>query len=133
MFEYSVQARNPAGYLSLAFATLFAGLAVAGWLPPVMAPLAIVVMLVLAARLALNPRSGFRISAQRIEVFRPGYARIIPIEQVDAILISARGRGSTLAVLRLLNGVCMELPSAERICGQGLAAALRDRGLRVLI
>jgi hypothetical protein len=133
MFEFRVQARNPAGYLFLAFATLCAGLAMAGRLPHVVAPLALVVMAALALRLVLNPASGFRICSSRIEIFRPGFVRVIPIGQVDSILITGLGRGSTLARLRLMNGSCHELPAVERLGGKLLAAALRERGLRVLI
>jgi hypothetical protein len=130
-FEYRAQARNPVGYL--AFGLGFA-LAVSDWaLHFSTATWALTALYVLAmfVRLSLNPRTGFRVDARMIEVFGPGFHRMIPLANVESVRISQGGRGISCDLF-LSCGEELSVPSQMRIGPTALANAFRARGIVVI-
>ncbi len=130
-FEYRAQARNPVGYLAFAIglAVVFGG----RWLEISTATsvLGIIVVLTLTIRLSLNPRSGFRIDTRMVEVFGPGFHRMIPLAKVESVRIS-QGYKGLCCDFSLSNGEAISVPPPIRIGPAALSDALRLRGIAVI-
>lgn len=130
-FEYRVQARTPAAY-----AGLFLWLAIfAAFWQRGLAFAAVSIMAVFIApllwRIAVNPRSGFRINRDRLEVFTPGHYRIVPLPRVDCVQINGDG-GRTSCDITLTDGEGLALPGGNRFCPTALAREFRSRGIAVV-
>jgi hypothetical protein len=130
-FEYRAQARNPVGYLAfgLGFALVVSDWSLhrsmTTWAPTILCVLALFV------RLSINPRSGFRVDARMIEVFGPGFHRMIPLANVESVRISQGVKG-LCCDLSLASGEGLTIPSLVRICPTALADAFRVRGIAVI-
>jgi hypothetical protein len=130
-FEYRVQARNPLSYAGFAFwVTSSAGLWQHGLRFAAATVLAVFVLPALW-RLAVNPRSGFRIDRDRLEVFTPGYYRIIPLPRVDCVRITGDG-DRTSCDITLTDGEGLVLPGGSLFCPTILAREFRSRGIAVV-
>lgn len=133
MFEYREQARNAFTFtlLGCAAAILVAALFLQGSVL-LIAAIAFGIAC-LGVRLALNPSRGFRMSGRTLELFQPGMYRILPLKQVDSVMISGRRAGETLCFIRMADGSELPVPATERLAPRELAAGFSAGGLRVLI
>lgn len=133
VFEYRVQARNPAMYVF--FATAIAvtrfGMAHPGY--KLIGIIGAAGLATVLWRLMLNPKSGFRLTDRMIEVFAPAWHRIVPLKQVESVLISGAERGQTQCLLRLKDGTDLPVPATSWFHANHLAQEFQAKGLRVLV
>jgi len=128
-FEYHVQTRSPAAYLSLG-AGLFAfymGLRSDASVLTLLAVTACLGFIVL--RLAVNPKRGFRFQSDRVEIFAPGLFRAIPVHEIACLRAEAVGHDHCRWVIVLRDGTTLPLPGAERVPAQRIAAGFAQRGI----
>jgi hypothetical protein len=130
-FEYRAEARNPINY-----AAFGGGIAVAlaAWIGNVHVLTGVIVVAYLAPmalRLVLNPRRGFRMDADRLEIFAPGQHRVIPLPRIDRVRIAA-ARSGTSCDLTLTSGEALFLPGGHKFCPVVLAQEFRARGVAVI-
>lgn len=131
-FEYSVQARNPGTYLLYALSGLMVGMA---WIvnAPVIAWIPVLGFAgMILWRIATNPKTGFRLSDDRIEIFRPGELRQVPLDQIDSVVLGLGVSGTYRCLLHLQDGRSLPLPCAARLDLPGLRQQFALRGVRVL-
>jgi len=133
VFEYRVQARNPVMYLLLgaAIALTRYGLVHPGY--RLIGCLGAAACAAILWRLVVNPKSGFRLTGKMIEVFGPAWHRIVPLRQVETVLISGAERGQTQCLLRLTDGSDLPVPATGWFRAETLAEEFQARGLRVLV
>jgi hypothetical protein len=130
-FEYRAEARNLLNY------AVFGGgiaAAVAAWIgnvPVLTGVIAVAYLMPMAVRLALNPRRGFRMDADRLDIYAPGEHRVIALPRIDLVRIAA-ARSGTSCDLTLTSGEALLLPGGHRFSPADLAREFRARGVAVI-
>lgn len=132
-FEYYVQARNPGTYLLYALSALLVGAAwilhapLLSWVP-VLAFAGLILW-----RIATNPKTGFRLLDDRIEIFRPGEHRLFALDQIDSVALGSGLAGPNRCLIHLQDGRSLPLPCAARLDLQSMRRQFALRGIRVLV
>lgn len=132
-FEYRVQARNPGTYLAFGACGL---LACAAWTLEAPAIAWVPVLALLSAilwRLAVNPRTGFRLTEDRLEIFAPGEFRVVPLAHIDSVALTRDDKGAPGCMILTRDGRRIALPCASRFQPADLRRQFTLRDVRILI